>query len=423
VTSNQAKEWRSLDNAAKIFPPNSNKRDTKVFRLVCELKEQVDEQTLQQAAQLAAESFPGFQVVLKRGLFWYYLESSTKKPVVRQEYRPPCSPLYHRNIRNLLYEITYFQNRINLEVYHALTDGTGALQFLRTIVFHYLMIRHAEELKEQVPAMDYDASHFQRMADSFQKYYHPERIRFPDRGQKAYQIRGAKIAENRVQIIEGLMPVSAILQKAHEHHTTVTVLLAALFICSIHEEMAQKDKKRPVILHVPVNLRKYFSSESARNFFGVINTGYDFQRRVGTLEDVIEQVDKSFHQQLTPEQLAKRMNYLSAMEHHLISRVAPLGSKDFIMRMMYRFAEVEYTATLSNMGQITMPDALKPYIRLFDIFISTNKIQICMCSFEDNMMTSFTAPFVSTDIQRIFFRKLSDMGVPVTVATNRYETQ
>jgi len=42
-------EWTKLDNAAKIFPPTSNERDTKVFRFVCELRDEIDENILQEA--------------------------------------------------------------------------------------------------------------------------------------------------------------------------------------------------------------------------------------------------------------------------------------------------------------------------------------------------------------------------------------
>lgn len=36
--------WRKLDNAAKIFPATSGKKDTRVFRYYCELKEEIQEE-------------------------------------------------------------------------------------------------------------------------------------------------------------------------------------------------------------------------------------------------------------------------------------------------------------------------------------------------------------------------------------------
>ena len=42
MKKNRESSWSRLDNAAKIFPPNSNKRDTKVFRFTCRLKEEIN---------------------------------------------------------------------------------------------------------------------------------------------------------------------------------------------------------------------------------------------------------------------------------------------------------------------------------------------------------------------------------------------
>ena len=92
--------WHPLDNAAKIFPVTSNRTDTKVFRFVCCLNEEVRETLLLKATEMTLEEFPIFQSVIKRGFFWYYLEKSDLKPVVREEYRPPCSPIFDKNVKN-----------------------------------------------------------------------------------------------------------------------------------------------------------------------------------------------------------------------------------------------------------------------------------------------------------------------------------
>ena len=118
--SERASDWNRLDNAAKIFPPTSNKQDTKVFRFACQLNERVEQEILQQATEKTLETFPIFRSVLKHGLFWYYLEKTDLVPVVEPEYRPACGPLYDPASRNLLFEVTCWRNRINLEVYHSL---------------------------------------------------------------------------------------------------------------------------------------------------------------------------------------------------------------------------------------------------------------------------------------------------------------
>ena len=60
---------------------------------------------------------------MRKGLFWHYLEKSELRPIVRKEYKEPCSSLYVRDKKTLLFEVTYYKKRINFEVFHALTDG------------------------------------------------------------------------------------------------------------------------------------------------------------------------------------------------------------------------------------------------------------------------------------------------------------
>ena len=98
--------WRKLDNAAKLYSASSNKKDTRVFRFYCELKEQVQSELLQQALDQTVETFPTFLMVLRKGLFWHYLEPCNLRPVVKEEYKEPCSRLNIRDKKNLLFEVT-----------------------------------------------------------------------------------------------------------------------------------------------------------------------------------------------------------------------------------------------------------------------------------------------------------------------------
>ena len=104
--------WRNLDNAGKMFSAASTSKDTRVFRFYCVLKEQIDKDNLQEALNKTIKKYPIFLSVMRKGLFWHYLEKSELRPVVREEYKEPCSCLYVRDKKALLFEITYY--KINL---------------------------------------------------------------------------------------------------------------------------------------------------------------------------------------------------------------------------------------------------------------------------------------------------------------------
>lgn len=411
-------EWTRLDNAAKIFPPTSNDRDTKVFRFACELFERVDPVLLQEALDETIEIFPLYKSVLRKGVFWYYFETSSLSPVVEEEALPVCARIYQESRRNLLFRVFYYKNRIGLEIFHALSDGTGALLFMKSLLYRYLAGKYKDVLSEYNLKFDYEASVSQKMDDSFRKYYTGKRISLAEKGDRAYHIRGARGEENRIQLVEGTMSVKAVLNAAHEYDTTLTVYLTALFMYSIFKSMSERGKKRPVVLSVPVNLRNYFESESARNFFGTINIGYHFGKNSTDMESVIKSVSESFARELTEERLKNHMERLAALEHNVFTRAVPLVLKDLTLRIANHINEKGITAALSNVGKITIPAEFTPYIRQFDVFTSARRPQICMCSYGDNLVVSFTSPFTDTDIQKTFFHTLSKKGIDVKIATN-----
>lgn len=407
--------WRSLDNAAKLFSAASSPKDTRVFRFYCELKEEVKEEILQEALNQTIQKYPVFLSVMRKGLFWHYLEKSELRPVVREEYKEPCSSLYVRDKKTLLFEVTYYEKRINFEVFHALTDGTGATEFLRELVKNYLYLIHEEDL-EPVELSNQYLTVKDQEDDSFSRYYDPDFPRKKKKKIRAAQIKKGGKGYEELQINEASMSVKELLGIAREKKVSMSVLLTAAFICAIHEEMSRMQEKKPVILMVPVNLRKIFPSDSMLNFFGYIEPGYQFGGGKDSFEDVLEAVKLYFQENLSKEHMAGRMNELIAIEKHKILKWAPLELKNRCIRAGAKMAEQEVTAVLSNMSVVKMPEDYAQYIEKFGVYTSTNRTELCICSFQDTLSLGFTSRYDSTNIQRNFYRILKELGASVKVA-------
>lgn len=405
--------WNKLDNAAKIFPSSIAKFKSQVFRISCDLTEDVDAHLLQKALHETLQVFTVFRSVLRRGWFWYYLEDSALLPKVREEYKYPCARLYDVSYRGLLFEVTYFRNRINLEVFHALTDGTGAMQFFKLLVIKYLSKKYGFAQ----PELDYDASRAQMQDDSFYKYYTNEKTPRQPRV-KGCRIRMTRHAEDRTRVIGGSMPTRQVLDAAHQYGATVTAFLSACLMTAIAEELPARAKKRPVSLAVPVNLRNFFPSVSVRNFFNLVSIQHLFDRETVELEELCHILDGELKRQLTKENLLGQLNQFSKIEHNLFVKPVPLFFKDIVLKAAYFASGNETTATISNIGVVSMPEAAEPYIQKFGIFSSTDKIQACVCSFGGTLTVGFSSAFVSTDIERRFFRILTGLGITVEIACN-----
>lgn len=402
--------WRKLDNAAKLFSATSNKRDTRVFRFYCVLKEEVDKNALQEALDRSLDTYPVFLSVMRKGLFWHYLEQSNLRPIVKEESKEPCSDLYVRDKKSLLFEVTYYGKRINFEVFHALTDGTGATEFLRELVKNYLYIRHKEEGLNDVSFLDDTITIQDQECDSFSQYYTAVKKRKVKKP-KAYQLRKPRREIGRLQVGEAVLPVNDVLARSRELGVSMTVFLTAVYLMAIHKEMTRQQEKRPVILMVPVNLRKFFPSDSMLNFFNYIEPGYHFGEGRRSFEDVLSHVKEFFARELTVEKVAAHMNDLIALEMHPVLRVAPLELKNLAIKAGAGFAEQDITAIFSNMSVVKMPKEYVPYIERFGVYTSTPKMELCVCSFENKLCLGFTSRFDTFNIQRNFYRILKQQGI------------
>ncbi len=415
--------WYKLDNTAMVVPASVHGSDTRVFRIVCELKEKVDRELLQQALSRAADEFSHFNVILRQGLFWYYLEDAEEKPVVEEDDRPACGMLYFPGKRNLMYRVTCFENRINLEMFHVLADGTGAFMFLRRIIINYLSAKHGIEVKAEGSDL---SSREEKNDDAYRHFYKKGKGRnqlgrmFTSR---AFQIRQEKDHNLRGNLLEGTVSSSGFIAIAREYKTTAGILTAAIYIEAVIKAMTLSDRKKEINICVPVNLRQYFPSDTARNFFGIINVPYHVSDYDGSLDSIICKVKESFEEQLTEENLRGIMNEYSAFANNPLLKIVPLFLKEIAIQFMTLRAQKSTTGTMSNIGRIKMPAECTPYIDRFSAFMATPNMQICVSSFEDRMVFGAVSAYIEHRVLVNFFRKLTELGLEVELGTNDYDVQ
>ena len=168
------REWFRLDNAAVIFSLISSPRIPALFRLSVTLKKPVNVSLLQTALNKTIIRFPYFRVNLRPGLFWYYLRKLKTFPRVEADSKYPCKELYVRKRGTFPFRIRAFQNRIAIEFHHSITDGTGGIIFLKTLVEEYLKLCGVKAHKvEDVFDISEEPS-FEEYEDSYKKFYNKQ---------------------------------------------------------------------------------------------------------------------------------------------------------------------------------------------------------------------------------------------------------
>lgn len=409
---NKREYWRKLDNAANMYSATSNKKITRVFRFYCELNEDVDEEILQMALEKTIQKYPIFLSVIRKGLFWHYLEKSSLRPKAHIENKKPCSKIYVQDKKSLLFDVSYYQNRINFEVFHVLTDGTGATQFLKELVKNYLMIAHdlpdIELTNASITIQDQESN-------AFNQYYEKEKIQNASK-EKAFQIKKGYKKSDGLIIHEATLSVQELLTVSKAHHVSITEFVCAIMMMAIQKEMSQQEKvHQPVSLMVPVNLRNYFESNSMLNFFSYITPSVLFDREY-SLDEILTVIHSYFQSELRPEKIREHMNRMIQLEKHPLLRLVPLEVKNLGIKAGSRYAERDVSAIVSNVGVVKMPLDYAQYISRFGLFTNTPKLELTMCSYQDTLTLSFTSIFDTLNIQRNFMELLKQYSVCPTSA-------
>lgn len=414
-------KWRKLDNAALAFPAVTGKQDTRVFRFYCQLKETVDGEVLQKALDKTMEKYPLYQAVLRKGLFWFYLEQRDLRPVAKPEKRLPCSKIYIPDKKSLLFEVSYDKKRINFEVFHALTDGTGAMKFLKELVKNYLMIAHPDDDLPELTE-DEEVTESDQEEDSFSQYYCDKSPRKKEKKETAARIPGGRLSQDEMQITEVVLSVKEVLEKAKNYGVSLTIFLTAVMLCATEEELPKRQMGKWVSLMIPVNLRNYFPSQSMTNFFGWIEVGYRFEEKT-CFEDVLSEVKKQFERELVKERVGMRMNEWVRLEKNPFLRMVPLEMKSLCLQIGANIGGRSITAVFSNIGVIKMPAPYENLIEQFGIFTSTGGLQLCCCSFKDRLVLGFTSKIRSSNIQRNFFNILREQKISYQEEKNEFPGQ
>ena len=412
--------WRRLDNSAKIFPISAGKKYSTVFRFSCVLKEKIKPEKLKEAVNIALERYQSFKVRMKQGVFWNYFEYNTKTPIIAEEKNYPCQYIDFKRNNNYLFQITYFDKKINIDIYHALTDGNGGSLFFKEIIYTYIELVHPEEFEEEIRNMrkiDFTTE------DSYIKNY-DKKAKSNASSKKAYVLKGNKIKLGAVSAIHEIIDVDALKQKCKEEECTITQYLSAVLIYSIYEENYKKHNgTKPIKLCIPVNLKKYFpSSKTLSNFFSYITLEAEMEKdNLDTFDKILQFVKEDFKRRLTEEEITKTMSANVKLGNNPFIKIVPLFFKKVIVRLSYIEIRKYTTITFSNVGRVGIIGKYQPYIDMFLMLIApepVEKIKCSACSYENKMVFTFTSILNDSNIENRFYEFLMSKGVKVKIESN-----
>lgn len=420
--------WVRLDNAAKIYPAARRKNWSNVFRQSVTLFDDVDTGVLKSALDVTIKRFPSIAARLRKGVFWYYLQQVESAPKIREEYSYPLTYMSKDEMRKCAFRVIVFNNRIAVEFFHSLTDGTGALIFLKSLVAEYLEQKYIIIIPCENGIIDRRALPTEEeLEDCFLK--NAGTVPASRKDTNAWHMYGEPQRDGFLNLTCFNIPVKEALDMAHKHNATLTVFMSAIMMKALvnlqNEKSPNVRRQKRIKLLIPVNLRQLFPSNTLRNF--AMYTIPELDPRLG--EYTFDEICKVIQHKMGTEFTAKHMSCIIATnvndERNPLVRLIPLPIKNAVMKAIFdSVGERKSCLTLSNIGQVKVPEVMAKYIKRFDFILGVQAAAPYNCgmlSFGDTIYINFIRNIKDAELERHFWAVLKELGLSATVESNQNE--
>ena len=419
-------KWVRLDNAAKIYPAARRRNWSNVFRQSVTLNEDVDISILKSALDVTVKRFPSIAARLRKGVFWYYLQQVEKAPEITEEQSYPLCFMRKEEMRKCAFRVIAYNDRIAVEFFHSLTDGTGALIFLKTLTAEYLEQKYGIKIPAQSGVLDRAQEPTdEELEDCFLK--NAAKVAVSRKATNAWKLSGLPSKNGFLTLTCFKLPVNSVLELAHKYNCTLTVFLSAVImqaLIKLQEEKVDSPRKRKRIkLLIPVNLRPLFPSNTLRNF--ALYTTPELDPRLGeySLQEICKIVHHKMGAEITPKFMSSMIATNVNDEKNPILRLVPLPIKNAVMKAVFdSVGERKSCLTFSNLGLVKLPEIMTQYVKRIDFILGVQAAAPYNCgmiSYNDTIYINFIRNICDAELERHFFAVLRELGISAEVESNR----
>lgn len=408
-----AQSWFRLDDAAKIYPVSMEHGVMSLFRLSVNLKEKVVPELLQMALTFTIKRFPSFATTLKKGVFWHYLDSTKRCFTIKEEDDVPCQALKLSQSESQSFRALYYDKKISVEFFHALTDASGGMEFIKSLVSEYLKLTNVV-IKNKGNILDINDN--PDISEFTNEFINVEKT--PNAGglynKIATQMTGDLTKIKPCRILNFKMSSSKLREVAKRYNVTVTTyLLCIMFIaCKAACEIYDGEFS----IQVPVNMRKFYPSKTLRNF----SMYCGIKLPISKIQD-IKSISNDVVEQLTSKSSKEEMHKMLYGTKKLIKniRLIPLVIKQPIAKFISGIiGDLAFTTTLSNIGIIDLPDEYKNYIEDMEFVLNTstkNRASCGLITYNDTATLSITKLTKDPSFESKIYDLLSKDGIEISV--------
>lgn len=403
------KEVYELDDFAKIILPLNNSKFTFMFRISIYLTEEIVPELLQIALNFTIDKYPLFATRLKKYKNKYFFETHRKHYIIEQEDEIPCKPIDLKNEDSQLFRVLYFKNKISLEVFHVLTDGMGAITFLKTLVWEYLKLVEKNMVKIENIDDKINISQKEEMVNPFEnisinkKESYFENIKF-------LKIKGERIKNKPYEIINIKLDSTKLKNISKKYNTTVTGYLTSVMFLA--NQKATNNKKGYTNVYIPINLRPYYPTNSIRNFCTLCNIYIENEKNV-KFSSIVEKVNTQLKNTLVPDkitQLVVNTKKIASLSENIPFKINKVTSKITCKVISNNY----FTNVLSNLGEIKFTNGISNYVVSMEAFMNISIIAKIACGvITVNNITTFSILKNIDDksFEEVLYKQFFDDGI------------
>ena len=417
--------WYPLDNAAKIYPAITTDEVTSVFRISANLKTKINIHCLFKAVRTIEPRFPFYKVHLKKGLFWYYLESADSLTPIEVDNKGLCRRF---SKDGFLFRILAINNTLSVEFSHMLADGGGSFEYFKTLLVTYFELTGIEKPSNFKYIKAESTPNPEEFEDAYNRYFQ-EDVPALEKRPRAFHLPFTLRIKPHFDVLYAIVSASELKVKAKEKEVSITEYLTAVYFSvlqDIWESLPAGSKHRrrkKIAIEVPLNLRKLYPSATMRNFTLFVMPEIDLSLGHYTFDEIL----KTVYHQMQLETDKKLVNKILALnvggERNILVRSIPLFVKSIFMKYIYyAMGSNQYSGTLTNMGAIHFPEQLAEQI---DCFLLTppppNKLIKMCCGvicLNDKLVISFCSIVKTKEFEKRFVQFLVKEGLHVKITTN-----
>ena len=382
---------------------------------------------IKEAVAITSRRFPYFSVSLGSGIFWHFLEFNDQLPRIQGEEEIPCTAFAVKRKNEPLYRVIIKGKRISVEFIHILTDGGGALEYLKSLLYTYLILtgKHISSPGEIIlPGTPLSDEEFE---DGYNKFF--KKLPSPSKLVKAWHLPYELNERPRLRVLSAEVSIDEMLEVSHQHKVSVTEYFVSVYHFSLQEiftawkEKSKSGKRKVLRIEVPVNMRNKLPSRTMRNFSLFVSPEIDLRLGTYTFEDILRSVHHQLQMSTDIKQISRFLSSNVSYEKLLIVRIMPLFIKKMVIAAIYRgIASKRLTGLVTNLGQVTLPGEMEDMVDSLELMPPPPnlkvKINCGLVSYKDKLRICFSNVTQSRELERLILKHLADAGIHVKILNN-----